>query len=119
MIPYRRLAAFVLASLRGMSGALPLNSPRLRSRDVWVMFQHVAVVVLLFSYVALMRERNLWLHGNSALTTAYLHDLLDSTSCQQWWSWGVDLRLMPFGSEVREYYNQGRVPEVSAPAGDW
>ena len=116
MGPYFYVTTFILAALWALAGAPPAHFPRLRARDVWRVFWHVAVLFLLQTYISLTRERSLWLYANASVTSAYLHDL-QAGMCP-WWSWVADPRLMVFGPEIWQYY-QRSLPEQPSPVGGW
>lgn len=96
--PYFHVTTFILAALCALAGVLPAHFPRLRSRDVRRVFWHIAVIALLQAYIALVRERHLWLYANARVTSAYLRDW--QTETFQRWSWAVDPRFMVFWPEI-------------------
>ena len=98
LAPYRRLAALLYATILYFTGAPPQRFPRLHALDVPRILSHVVILLTVQTYLALSKERDLWLHANAAHTTAYLHDLQGEMSCVS--CWGVDPRLMTLGTEM-------------------
>lgn len=114
--PYFHVAAFILAVFWAFAGAPPAHFPRLRVSDVFRVFWHMFILILLQTYIALSRERNLWWYANASVTRAYLHDL-QAGMCWRW-PWVADTRLMVFGPEIWQYY-MGSLPEQPFLVWDW